>query len=116
MVRIPPIANSVVPSVDSAALPVHEASTAISMYSCAILDASEGKVRIPIEGDEELEPALGRPYFGYVDVEVANRVTLELLLRRIPVLQSGQAGDVMALAGSYVGTSGSSEEWLAEAG
>lgn len=40
-----------------------------------------GELRRSIDGDEEVELALGRLHLGNVDVEVTDRVALELLLR-----------------------------------
>ena len=46
------------------------------------MQLGEGQLRGPIDGDKEVEPALRGAYFGDVDVEVADRVGLELALGR----------------------------------
>jgi hypothetical protein len=50
-----------------------------------------------VDGDEEIELAFGGLYLGDVDMEEANRVGPELLLRRLVTPDVGQTADAMAL-------------------
>lgn len=43
-----------------------------------LMQLGEGELGGPIDGDEQIEPALGGADFGDVDVEVADRIELEL--------------------------------------
>src|ERR1700757_2730920 len=52
----------------------------------SMVQLGEGELRGPIDGDEEVEPALGGADFGDVDVEVADRIGLELTLYALAVL------------------------------
>src|SRR3546814_2902519 len=56
-----------------------------------------GEHRGPIDGDEEVELALSGLNLGDIDVKVADRVALELLLRRLVTFNIRQATDVVAL-------------------
>ena len=53
------------------------------------------ELRGPINGDKEIEPALGRTQFGDVDVNIAN-LSLELAFRRRVAFNSGQTADAVA--------------------
>jgi hypothetical protein len=46
---------------------------------------------------EHVQLALFGPHLGDIDVEVTDRVTLELLLRRLVALNIGQATNAVAL-------------------
>ena len=48
---------------------------------------AKGELRGSIDGHEELELALGRLDLGDIDMEMADRITLELPLRRCVALQ-----------------------------
>ena len=50
-----------------------------------------------IDGDKEMELAFFGPHFGNVDVEEADRVGFELLLRRLAPLDIRQLADAVAL-------------------
>jgi len=54
------------------------------------MQIGEGELRGPIDGGEEVEPALRGAYVGNVDVEVADRVSLELALYAMPLQAAGQ--------------------------
>ena len=60
-----------------------------------LMQLSEGELRGPIDGDEEIEPALRGAYFGDVDVEVADRVGLELALYALAVLDVRESRDAV---------------------
>jgi len=63
---------------------------------CGLLvQLGEGELRGPIDGDEEIEPALRGAYFGDVDVEVADRVGLELALYALAVLDVRESRDAV---------------------
>lgn len=65
---------------------------------CGLLvQLGEGELRGPIDGDEEVEPALRGAYFGDVDVEVANRIGLELTPHALAVLDIREPGDAVPL-------------------
>jgi hypothetical protein len=57
----------------------------------------EGKLRGPVDGHEHMQLALFGPHLGDIDVEVADRVALELLLCRPVALDIGQTTNAMAL-------------------
>ena len=57
-----------------------------------LVQFGEGELRDPVDGDEKEELALLGADLGDVDVEVAGRVSLELLLVRLTVGDLGQAG------------------------
>jgi hypothetical protein len=44
------------------------------------MQLGKGELGGPIDGDEEIEPALGGADFGDVDVRVTDRIDLELAL------------------------------------
>ena len=56
-----------------------------------------GEFARAIYGDEQIELAFGGLHLGDVDVEVADRVALELSLGRLLTLDLGQAADPVAL-------------------
>jgi hypothetical protein len=62
-----------------------------------LVQFDEGELRGAVDGDEHVELALLGAHLGDVDVEIADRVGLELLLRRPISLDIGQAADAMAL-------------------
>ncbi len=45
--------------------------------NCLLMQVGEGELRGPIDGDEEVEPALRSTHLGDVDVEVTDRMGLE---------------------------------------
>ena len=61
------------------------------------MQLNEGELGHPIDGDQEIKPALGGLDFGDVDVEVAERVGLELALAWSGAFELGQPGDAMPL-------------------
>ena len=67
------------------------------------MQLSEGELRGPIDGDEEVEPTLRGAHFGNVDVEVADRVGLELALYALPVLDVWEPRDAMSLQAAVQG-------------
>ena len=63
---------------------------------CLVHQLHEGELAGPVDGNEEVELSFGGLYLGDVDVEVADRVALERLLRRFAALDLGQTADPMA--------------------
>src|ERR1051325_7601261 len=61
------------------------------------MQLGEGELRCAVDGDEEIEPALSGLDLGDVDVEIADRIPLELPLARRLALDIRQAGDTVAL-------------------
>src|SRR5208282_6768620 len=57
----------------------------------------EGELRRPIDGDNEVELALSGSNLGDVDMEIADRIDLELALGRGFAFDLGQPRDSMAL-------------------
>lgn len=57
----------------------------------------EGELGRPVDGDQQVKPAFGRLHLGDVDMEEADRVDLELLLRGLFAVDVGQAPDAVAL-------------------
>lgn len=62
-----------------------------------LVQLGEGELRGPIDGDEEIEPALRGADLGDVNVEVAERVGLELALYALAVLDVRQPRDAVPL-------------------
>ena len=62
-----------------------------------VVQFDKGKLAGPINGHEEIELALVGLDFGDIDMEEADRVALELLLRRLVALDIRQPADVVAL-------------------
>lgn len=58
-----------------------------------LMQFDEGELRGAIGGDEHVQLALLGAHLGDVDVEVADRIGLELLLRRPVAFDSRQAAD-----------------------
>ena len=56
----------------------------------------EGKLRGPVDRDEEVEFAFGGSNLGNIDMEVSDRISLELSLRRGFPFNLGQPRDSMA--------------------
>ena len=67
------------------------------------MQLNEGELGHSIDGDQQIEPALGGLDFSDVDVEVAERVGLELALARSSALELGQTGDAMPLKAAVQG-------------
>ena len=61
---------------------------------------NNGKFGRSINGYEEIEPALCRMHLGNVDVEIADRVALELLLGPLVAFDIGEPRNTMALKAS----------------
>ncbi len=61
------------------------------------MEFGERKLGRPVDGHEQIELALGRLHLCDVDVEVANRIVLELLFGRFVALDVWQSPDAMAL-------------------
>jgi hypothetical protein len=59
--------------------------------------ADEGELAGAVDGHEQAQLALLRADLGYVEVEVANGIGLEELLRRLVAVNLGQAGDAVPL-------------------
>ena len=57
----------------------------------------EGELGGAVDGDKEIQLALRRLNFSNINMEVAERVGLELLLRRLVTTDLGQSADVVPL-------------------
>lgn len=57
----------------------------------------EGKLRGAIDGDKHVQLALFGAHLGNVNVEIADRVALELVLRRLVAIDIRQAADAVTL-------------------
>ena len=55
----------------------------------------EGKFAGPVDHNIQVEPAFGGPYFGNVDVEIADRIGLELFLFRFVGFDFRQSRNAM---------------------
>jgi hypothetical protein len=62
-----------------------------------LMQLDEGELRGAVDGDEHVQLALFSPHLGDIDVEVADRVALERLLRGPVAFNIGQPADAMAL-------------------
>ena len=62
-----------------------------------LMQLDKGEFRRSIDGDKEMELAFLGSHFGNVDVEEADRVSFELLLRRLAPLDIWQLADAVAL-------------------
>ena len=71
----------------------------------------EGELRGPIDCNDEIELALSGSNLGDVDMEIADRIDLELALGRGFAFDLGQPRDPCIAAGSDAGTSASDAEW-----
>jgi hypothetical protein len=58
-----------------------------------LVQFDEGELGGPVDGHEQIEPALLSADLGNVDVEVADRIGLELALGRLVALDLRQTGD-----------------------
>jgi hypothetical protein len=63
-------------------------------FSCSSTKANLGG---PVDGHEQIEPALLSADLGIVDGEVADRIGLELALARLVALDLRQTGDAVTL-------------------
>jgi hypothetical protein len=61
------------------------------------MQLGEGELGGSVDGDEEVEPAFGGLDLGDVDVEITDRIALELALVQRVALDIRQAGDAMPL-------------------
>jgi len=62
-----------------------------------LVQLGEGKLRSPVDGHEEIKLAFLGTDLGDVDVEIADRIVLELLLGRLVPFYFRQAADAVAL-------------------
>jgi hypothetical protein len=69
----------------------------------AVDELNEGELRGPVDADEEVGFAFGVTHFGYIDVEEADRVAPDLLLRWLVALDLRQAADAVALQAAMQG-------------
>ena len=63
----------------------------------------EGELAGAIDSDIEVELAFGGVELSDVDVEIADRISLELFLRRLAALDLGQPADALALEAAMQG-------------
>ena len=61
-----------------------------------LMQLDKGELRRPVDGNQEIKPALASMDLGDVDVKVADRVALELATRRFVALDVGQTRDAVA--------------------
>ena len=61
------------------------------------MQLDEGELGGPVDRHEQVEPAFLSTDLGNVEVEVADRIGLELALVRLVTLHLWQAGDAVAL-------------------
>jgi hypothetical protein len=62
-----------------------------------------GELAGPIDGHEQVQLAFGRLHLGDVDVEIADRIGLELHLGRLVAFDFRQATDPMTLQAAMQG-------------
>src|ERR1700683_2479194 len=62
-----------------------------------LMQFDEGELRRPVDGDDEVELALSGSDLGEVDMEIADRVGLELTLGRSLAFDTRPPGDLVAL-------------------
>src|ERR1700690_4396114 len=62
-----------------------------------LMQFDEGELRRPVDGDDEMERALSGSDLGEVDMEIADRIGLELTLGRSLAFDLRQPGDLVAL-------------------
>ena len=62
-----------------------------------LAEFDKGELRGPVDGDEEVEFAFGGSNLGNIDMEIADRIGLELSLGRGFPFNLGQPRDSMAL-------------------
>ena len=62
-----------------------------------LAEFDESKLRGPVDGDKEIELALGGSNLRDVDMEIADRIGFELLSDRLIPFGLGQAGNAVAL-------------------
>ena len=60
---------------------------------CFLMQVGKGEFRRSVDSDEKMELAFLGPHFGNVDMEEADRVSPELLPRRLVPLDIGQLAD-----------------------
>ena len=60
-------------------------------------DLDESEFACAINGDIEVQLAFGSLHLGDIDMKIADRIGLELLLDRLDAFDIGQAADTMAL-------------------
>ena len=61
------------------------------------MQLDEGELGGAVDGDEQVELAFGGSHLGDVDMEVADRIGLELLLGGLVAFDLRQAADAVAL-------------------
>lgn len=71
-----------------------------------LMRLDEGELRRSIDGDEEMQLALFGAHFGNVDVEVADRVGLELAFGALAILDVRQPCNAMPLQAAMQGRAG----------
>ena len=68
-----------------------------SHFPSLFVEFDVSELRRAIDRHEHVELTFGGTHLGDIDVEVADRIALELLLARLVPLDLGQAGDIVAL-------------------
>src|ERR1700721_559234 len=80
-----------------------------------LAEFDKGELRGPGDGDEEVEFAFGGSNLGNIDMEIADRIGLELSLGRGFPFNLGQPRDSMALQAAVQRRGASGAGWSAEA-
>ena len=81
-----------------------------------LAEFDKGELRGPVDGDKEIELALGGSNLRDVDMEIADRIGLELPLGRGLAFDLGQPREILrGAASSGATTSASDAGWSAEA-
>ena len=62
-----------------------------------LMQFHENELGGAVDSDEEIQLAFGRLNLSNINVEVAERVGLELLLRRLVAIDLGQSADIVPL-------------------
>lgn len=67
------------------------------------MQLDEGELRGSVDGHEQMKLAFGGPNLGNIDVEEADRIGLELCLRRFVALDVGKTADPVSLQAAMEG-------------
>jgi hypothetical protein len=68
-----------------------------------LVQFDKGELRRPVDGDQQIQPALSRADFRDVDVEITDRISLELAFGRGLAFDLRQLRDAMALQAAVQG-------------
>lgn len=68
-----------------------------------LVQFDERELAGPVDRNEHVEPALGAPHLGEIDMEKADRIALELRLRGLLAFDLRQAADPVTLQAAMQG-------------